>query len=445
MENTPDNLQQVPPSAPTGLPPKRKKKKKIKKTVWYKMLGLFVLSALIIAIFFFYQGKKQGSLVNLYQEAENHELKGQYVLALNDYIDIAKKFPFNSEAHIRIGKLYLKVDEIENAKLEFFTAIKMNKDTSHEAYFEMANIYARAHEFEMGEDRLKEILPLNSNYDNERMGDFYQKWGDYKIKSNIEDAIRKYKSAYSYYKEGNSSKLKNMKEKLSDIYISWAQSYYKNKDIKNTLAILNNADDFLNEPKVWYFLGKVNYGINKDVSFDYFQKAFNKNKEVGDSMAYESMLLNKANALKQQNNSNASYYYNKVLELNPKVNIPYIADKNVVVQLYSAKFSQSSTHPDQVIPGIGFKIMNASKDKIFCLKTKVVFKTNNEVLSTIQTDIATPDAPIDVDSSSELLTIYSESGVSSLFKDKNIFAEIYLSQNPRTGGWKLYRSATLSK
>jgi len=140
-----------------------------------KFYFLLVFCILNIAGFVMYEQNKPTSVVGMMREADDFAVKGQIAYAIEDYNKIVRVFPENYEAHIRLAELYLEVNELDMAKVEYMKAIKLGYKTKYQANIALADLYVQENNYNLAEGFINEIKDINNIKALQLIGDFYCK------------------------------------------------------------------------------------------------------------------------------------------------------------------------------------------------------------------------------------------------------------------------------
>ncbi|MFH0702113.1 MAG: tetratricopeptide repeat protein [bacterium] len=402
---------------------------------------LIPVSILIIIVgFFLFQIEKPNSFNGLLRQGEAYVKEGKIATALEHYNRLVRLYPQSYELHLRVGNLYEQVNEHDKAKIEYYRAINLKNTNKYDAHFAMANLYALENNYTFAQEILMTIKDVPSKKVLEGIGDFYYNWGEKISKIDLFDAIRKYKTAYNFYKDAKSKNINKTKLILEKTYDKVAEKLIVANNIQEAIKILNLSIEFVDNPTAHYKLAKIYTGKNIDKAINEYEKTLNLNPKAFNHNELVNLLIKKVEILKQQKDeTTAKYYYDKAKKLNPSINIPYIPDENILVNLIATKCSES-IEKDTLIPGVSFKIINISKEKIDYLKVKVVFLENEKPYSEKIEIIATPKKFLNPNTTTSNINLFSQKPLQHVFDSHNIKIQIFVSQkNPDK--WKLYRNA----
>ena len=405
-----------------------------------KIYFILIFCILSIAGFIYYENNKSTSIAGMMKTADNLAKNGQIGYAIENYNKIVRVFPENYEAHISLAELYLRANETDLAKVEYIEAIKLGYKSKYQANIAMANFYAEENKYILAESFINEIKDIKDKKADQLIGDFYYKWGLFVEKSNAADAIRKFETAYKYYKKSNSPKFLTLKKKIKDTYINISNTLLSSNQLQDAADILKISLKFWNNAETHYRLAKIYEKQGEmDNAISEYQTAFKLNPSVSGTEGYVALLIKKADIFKAKGDKiSADLYYTKAKNLDSGANIPFNPDNRIIINNLEAKCNEN-IDKDILIPEISFKLTNISKNKIKCLKIKVVFLENNNPFSEEIKTLATEKNPLNNDSRTSQINIFSLKPVNYVLDKHNLLAQIYISQkNPDE--WKLFRN-----
>ena len=308
----------------------------------------------------------------------------------------------------KLGSLYQKVNEIDKAKLEYYRAIKLGSLVNYDAYFAMANLYASQNEYDLAQDVILSIKSVQLKNVQENIGNFYYDWGAKLSMKDPYEAIRKYKLALDNYRKADSFSTKKAVKALELTYSGIADNYIASGNILEAIKVLNLSLDAVDNATAHYKLAQIYENKNIDTSLSQFDKAFKINPGISTYDEYIQLLVQKGDLLKNKGNeAAANFYYEKARSLDHNIYIPFVADKIILVNLISTRFVESDDKKS-LVPGVSFKIMNASKDDVNFLKVKVVFSSDNRNFSEVEQLVCTPGTPLHADSATYDISIFSK-------------------------------------
>ena len=409
----------------------------------YKLIFSAAGLVVVTIIFFVYQNENPNSLDGMLKNADFAYSEGKIAVAIEDYNKIVRLYPNDYDTHIKLGRAYQQVNEPEKAKLEYYRAIKLGSLIRYDGYFGMADLYASQNQYDLAEDVLMAIKDVPLKEVGNNIGDFYLSWGNKLSEKDSFEATRKYKIALNYYKKADSKNIKNAGQALESAYSKMADKFIIDDNISEAIKFLKLSLQAYNNAKAHYRLAQIYENTNIDNSLSEFEKAYKINSKIAPSHEYIAMLVKKGNQLKNQGNeAAANFYFEKAKKLNTSIYIPFVADKNILVNLTSTRFVQDNNKMS--IPGISFRVMNASKENINFMKVKVVFSSDNRNFSEVEKLICTPETPLQSDSSTPDISIFSDMSIPKVFRNPVIQMRIFISQR-EPDSWKLYRSTTLQR
>ncbi|MDD3014449.1 MAG: tetratricopeptide repeat protein [Candidatus Gastranaerophilales bacterium] len=404
-----------------------------------KILVVSFSILIAVVLFFFFQNQNSTSLGGILNDGERYEKSGKIAMALESYYKAVKLYPGSYEAHLRLGNLYRQVNELENAKIEYYRAIKMGNLNRYDAYFAMADIYVSEDEYELAQDILVQIQDIPFKVVSDKIGDFYFDWGNQFKKINQPEAIRKYKLAYKFYSKNKSDKVFLTRKAIENKYMDIADNLLAFNKVDEAVKILNSSINYYDNSSAHYKLARIYEKENIDKAIEEYTKAFTLNSSIASTDGFVQLLVKKAdNLYKNGDKLNAGVYYGKARKLGSKVKIPYINDNNIIVNLIASK-SSKDVDKQLYTPGISFKITNISKNKIEYLKAKVIFNVNDQKYSEEIKEISTQKIPLSPYSITPLINVYSSKSLGSELRNPKVEIQIFVSQqNPDK--WKLFRN-----
>ncbi|MEI8389933.1 MAG: hypothetical protein WCG23_08625 [bacterium] len=409
-----------------------------------KIYFIIIFSILSIAWFFYYGNNKPTSVAGMMREADKTAAKGQIAYAIEDYNKIVRVFPKNYEAHIRLAELYLHADEQDLAKVEYIKAIELGYKSESKANIDIANLYVEENNFTLAESFINEIKYIKDKKVQQLIGDFYYKWG-IKLKKDGDktEAIRKFKTSYKYYKLSESPNLLNLKKDIRDIYIDISNDLLNANKPVDSVNILKLSLSFWNNAETHYRLAKIYEKYGKiDNALAEYKMSFTLNPSVSGTDSYFSLLVKKAGISESQGDKiTAELYYTLANKLKPKTNIQMNPDNRIILNNVEAKCNEN-IDKDILIPEISFKLSNISKDTINYLKIKINFLENNKPFSEQVQTLATEKQPLNKDSSTSQINIFSSKPVNYVLDKHNLLAQIYISQKT-PDKWVLFRNVKI--
>jgi len=406
-----------------------------------KIYFVFVIFIISIAVFFYYGKNKPTSVSGMMKEADNIAKNGQIAYAIEDYNKIVRVFPKNYEAHINLAKLYLEVNEPDLAKVEYIKAIELGYKSKYQANIDIANIYAKEDNFILAENFITQIKDMKNKETQRLIGDFYYKWGINLKKNSKSEAIRKFRSAYKYYKISNSPNLLKLKQEVRNTYIDISNELINSNHLQEAVDILKLSLSFWNSAETHYRLAKIYEKQGKiDNALSEYKTAFGLNPFVSTTESYVALLVKRAEIFKDEGDKvSAELCYMLAKKLDSKLNAPMNPDNRIIINNLAAKCNEN-IDKDILIPEISFKLSNISKNKIKYLKIKIIFLENNKPFSEEILTVATEKKPINNDSSTSQINIFASKSVKYVYdKHNNLQAQIYISQK-MPDKWALFRN-----
>jgi len=405
-----------------------------------KFYLILIICVLSIVAFFYYGSNKSTSVAGMMKEADNTAINGQIAYAIEDYNKIVRVFPRNYKAHLNLAKLYLQVNELDLAKVEYVKAMKLGYKSEYQANIDMANIYIKENNYVLAENFITQIKDIKNSEAQRLIGDFYYKWGVSLKKNYKSAAIRKFRIAYKYYKISNSPNLLKLKQEVRNTYIDISNELVNSKNTKEAVDILKLSLSFWDSAETHYRLAKVYEKQGKiDNALSEYKTAFRLNPSVSSTESYVALLVKRAEIYKEKGDKvSTELYYTLAKNLDTKLNVPMNPDNRIIINNLVAKCNEN-IDKDILIPEISFKLSNISKNKIKYLKIKVVFLENTKPFSEEVITLASVEKPINNDSSTSQVNIFSSKPVNYVFDKHNLQAQIYISQNT-PDKWVLFRN-----
>jgi len=403
-----------------------------------KILIVSLVILIGVVSFFMMQKDNATTLDGILNKGEKYEKSGRLAIALDYYNKAVRAYPGSYKAHMKLGTLLIQVNEPEKAKIEFYRAIKLSEVGKYDAYFAMADLYMSTDEYELAQDLLMQIKDVPLKEIDDKIGDFYLRWGDHIYKDNPMEAIRKYKFAYKFYSRNGGIKAANIRKHIETAYSGVSDSLVATNNVDDAVNILNSSIAYFNNATAHYKLAKIYVKKNPDTAIKEFTMAFALNSSIAPPDEFVQLLIQKGdNLYKNGDETAAQLYYNKARKLNTHAKIPYLSNNNIIVNLLAYK-SSKDTNSLNYTPGISFKITNISKVKIPYLKVKIVFNFNGKEYSENSKEITTPETPIPAFSITSPINIYSAKPLSYEVDGSKLEIQIYISQQ-KPDKWKLYR------
>jgi len=143
-------------------------RKKLRKTI-----AIVCIYISIIGILLAVQSVIMPSFDNQQKSAKVDMEAGKLATAIEKYRKLVRVHPNNVEAHLKLGELYEQVNDIENAKIEYYRAMKVSPRGKFKAHFALANLYLRNNQTDMALDIINQIRDINNSEFWEAKGKFY--------------------------------------------------------------------------------------------------------------------------------------------------------------------------------------------------------------------------------------------------------------------------------
>ena len=197
-------------------------------------------------------------------------------------------------------------------------------------------------------------------------------------------------------------------------------------------------------PDIYNSLASIYVDKDGKKSIEYVKKSMALSKEPKNlDKCYEVLMATGKSFLDKNNAAYAKYVFQMAKNINSDKNIPNYNETPVWINIISTKFNEDDNGKN-CIPGISFKVVNVTKDKINYLNSKVVFLKGDSVFSEKVQQIATEETPISADSITSVISVFSEKSVDEMAGLKYYNVKIFLSLK-KPDEWRLYRYAPLSK
>lgn len=276
-------------------------KTEIKRLIKNNIIVLASLLVLIIGLsIFFYIKENPNSLNGQLRTASQFEQQGKLALAIDIYNNLVRKYPQNYTAHYKLGDLFVKVQEPEKAKIEYFRAINIGLTKRYEAQFALAKMYEDDGNFPFAGEILKNLANINHSTEvKEYLGNFYVQWGNSLFPTNPNDSLEKYKLAYRYLKESNSKNLKELLPILEKTYSTIADSMIADNRSSDAISLLESFLKLYDNAIAHYKLAQI-YQQNSDEpqAIEEYKEAFKLNPDVGSKDGLSKLLIKEADELK---------------------------------------------------------------------------------------------------------------------------------------------------
>lgn len=369
-----------------------------------------------------------------------YEQKGKMLPAIAFYRKLVRLYPDRYGGHILLGRAYKKVNELEKAKVEFYRADQIGNST-HEAEFEMADVYLRQKDFDLAEAAVEGVKKSLLKADMMQLGMFYLKMARIEAKTNVPQAIRIIKQSYVYFDKAGKKYSDMAKEEMANYYADIADALLSVKSKDNAIEVLNTSLSYYDNPKILYKLGLIYSDTDPEKAISYFEQAFSKNDKAGEKDPYILLILKKADRFHSEGKEKiASFYYSKAYSLNPSKKPFFSNQKNVFVNIIGVRYSQDIQN-DRLTPGIIFRVMNFEKNDIKNLNAKVVFLEGEVLLDEQIMEIASSEKPLETMNATIPISLSSDNSINNLLSDHEIKIEIYLSSGDN---WRLSRVAGIN-
>ncbi|MFA6989500.1 MAG: hypothetical protein WC197_05465 [Candidatus Gastranaerophilaceae bacterium] len=417
----------------------KKQYKKQKKDL-IKMGSLTIFYLFIFAMLLSFSHERDTSFKGLIKEGDEYIVHGKNALALEHFKNVASKYPNDVYIHLKLGKLYRQNNNNYMAKIEYFQAMKLDTKCV-EAHVEMANLYLVNGDYDLAEKVIKKLETVD-NETKIAKGKFYYKLAIV-LKSPQDKTLALIKS-YKYLRNTDKLSFEKTKILLRQNFVEIANQYINVGDKETAVKIFNIALKYTKTPEIYNGLASIYVDKDGKKSLEYVKKSMELSKEQKNlKKCYEILMATGKSFLDQNDITYAQSVFQLAKNINPDKNISGYSETPILVNIISTKFNEDDTGRNY-LPGISFKIINVTKDKISYINSKVVFLKGDSVFSEKVQQIATPDSPIKPDSITFAINVFSEKSVDEITGLKNYNVKIFLSiKNPDE--WRLYRAAPLSK
>jgi tetratricopeptide (TPR) repeat protein len=410
----------------------------IAKYKFYFAAGLifFVMMGSLLLI----MGRIQhNGLVEMTVKGESLMKSGKYAEAYEHFNRLVRRYPDSYKAHYLLGQLYLKFNDVEMAKVEFYRAINSKDVTDYNAYFVMADLYKKENNYELAQGVLLLIKNQHERFIVNKLSDFYYAWAENIVKADLPEAIRKYEVAYNYCLKFSCKNMPQIKDKVEESYLHEAEDFLITGQTEEAVNIFSQSIQFHNNPYAHYQLAKIYSKNNIDKAILEYEKAFNLNPKILSSDDLVNLFVLKANLHKKNNDLlGAEYFYEKGKKYNPKLKTPFKPYKPIILSITHKNLRPNYTK-DILTPMVIFTVTNISKGNIDYLKAGIVFSVNGKPLSQENKVIADSKMPLKPLEKSKAQNIFSSVPISSVFSNYSVEVKIFLSQQ-KPDEWRLYRS-----
>jgi len=296
------------------------------KTVLVSVLYLFIIAAFLV-----FHTYRSTSLDGRMNHAEDLFKKGKVAIALENYEKLVRTYPNNYYLHLRLGKLFLEVNEPDKAKVEIYRAMSLAPKNNFEAHFEMANLYFKYDEPELAEDVVSKIENDSLFYVLVKKAEFYEMWGDAIGEKDYPEALRKYKNAYDYYLKAKSIKFPAFRKKLVDVYIEFADALMIEGEVKDAAKMLLLANKIKETSEADYRLAIIYKPDSILKALPYYKAAYTLTKDNFYTAKYFDALVETTRYYESNGDKISAKYYNYIAKkLKPDNDVPIKTDKNIL-------------------------------------------------------------------------------------------------------------------
>ena len=368
---------------------------------------------------------------------------GKIAAAVEKYKRIVRTYPENYSAHVKLGKLYIQVNEPDMAKVEFYRAMKLNPKDVYDADFALADLYLDRGETVLAEDLVNNIKTEGNKKIYGQKGEFYAKLTKTTMASNSNDASRKLKLAYKCYERAELMEQKEVNGTLTEVAAGLADELAEKGKVNQALDLMDFVLTYGKNSKIYLKTGQLHEAENNTLkAVESYKSAYQSNKNDETKTAYYNILMKAGQEQKAANNTvKAKYFYILAKQLNPDTKIPFNKEGKLIINIVSTNFTENGDG-EHIYPGISFRIGNIDKNSLNYLKARVVFGYKSKILGESEKIIADKDNPLAADGYSSIIKIFSPNTIEKYNDDKNVVIKIYASVDS-PDKWVLYRTADM--
>ncbi len=401
--------------------------------------GVIILALAIFWLFFAFKNTPL-SYNEMMKKAKTYAEKGQVAFAAEEYKKLLRLYPENYDMHLNLAELYEKINETNQAKVEYIMAIRLGHKHRTEAYTKLAKIYCRENKYSIAEDVIKDIKKTKDKTALEAIGNIYFDWGETLKATDRPNAIRKFKEAGKYYKKARNKSEKLALNNIAGLYADIADELLGSKKHEEAVEVLKLSLDYRDNALARYKLAKIyEKRHSEQKALEEYSKVFKTDPGFAGKNSYITLLLKKAGEAKAQGDKiKAEYYYRKAKKLDSGLDVPLNPDNSILFSLVATKVNEDLEN-DLLVPGITFKLINITPDIIDNLRVKVVFLRNEKPISTQVFTIADKENALKGDSESPEINAYSNAPVKHVYDEHNLRVQIYISHYS-PDKWKLFRN-----
>lgn len=410
-------------------------KKQIIITILVSFLYIFVIAFLIVI---HRNNPSEGKLIN---NVTKQVTEGKVAIAIEGYQKLVRLYPRSYKVHLKLGDLYLDIDERKKAKIEYYRATKFSPKLNYDAHFALANLYIIEKEYELAEDLVKGINTKYSKHLLQKKGDFYVSLAEGIKKDQLSEALRNLKMAHRYHELSEYKAIEKTKDLITEYSVELGEQLKKSRHKQEAINILNSSLKYQDAAITHLKLSEYLISRDNKASLKHIKESLelDKSKYHGEDQFNTLVLL--GNSFKNEgDNLNSKYCYMLAKKAQPNEALKSVQYNDIIVNVVSTKFNEDFSGKN-VTPGISFKIMNISKDKINYLKSKIVFYEGNKKISETVKEIASKDSPIKGDGITPQIVAFSPTSLNKDEINKEDYrVQIFLSKI-YPDKWELYRNS----
>lgn len=405
------------------------------KTALMTLLYLVIICVAIVLV-----TKENAALNSQPNEIEQKLKEGKLADALAHYQTLAYEHPDDYTLNIKIGNIYEQLKEPKLAKIEYYKAIKKAPYGAYTPYFSLAEVYISQGDYRMAEEFISQIEDKPVKTLIKKKAAFYETLADQLVDDGeYTNAVLKYNQSHKYYLKFNNEKAVKVKEKTSETYIKIADNFMKSNDSEHAIQSLQNAVSTYPNPVAMYKLGLIYRSKGQpERASDFFKKAYDIKPSIINANIYYNLLMELS--LKYANDGNGmrsklyEFQAKKIQKLMPQ-------DYDILLYVDSVEYNKNPKNKT-IIPGINLRVRNLSSNTIEYLSIKIDFKENNHLISSIENPVIIKQNPLKQDQLTSSISIFSQTNLKEISKDKKYSMDIYISQN-QPDEWTLYKTEVL--
>lgn len=299
------------------------------------------------------------------------------------YQETLRKDNNNYQAHLELGKIFVFIDELENAKVEFFQAIELAPPQNYDARFYLTQTYIALKTPEMAQEILNGI-PLNSVNEKTALKKLEMMDTIARLYSNQ----RKYKEAHEIlkvlcleYEKYNLIKNRDEAQELltASLMNIVDEAYYKQKNPVKAFMYLDESLKIFENPWAYTKLGFL-FFEDPILSSKYFDKAFSFGGAVTNYEVLESIFTESLKISEGKKDTPMIEYYKGLLERIRAENLSAKVNTSIIITKMDGFLEQTANNC--YIPAVAIEICNKKQKKaLHYLKVRTVFfDMNNKII-----------------------------------------------------------------